>query len=78
MSDHAHHGVAALTIVTRQADGSVVSRRWLTCERCAEHLAEQLGPPCDEVLATADAREALQEAADATPGFIRTDRRGEL
>ncbi|MEV8636551.1 hypothetical protein AB0395_33380 [Streptosporangium sp. NPDC051023] len=77
MSDHVHHGVAALTIVTRQADGSVVSRRWLTCGHCAEALAEQLGPPRDEVLATAEAREVLRQMAEAMPGYIQTDLRME-
>ena len=76
MSGHVHHGIAALTIVTRQTDGTAVSRRWLTCEHCAEHLAAQLGPPRDEVLATAEAREALQEIAEAMPGYIQTDLRG--
>ncbi|MBB2914896.1 hypothetical protein FHS43_006208 [Streptosporangium becharense] len=77
MIGHIHHGVAALTIVTKQADSSVVSRRWLICEHCAESLAAHFGPPSDEVLATADARRALQEAADATPGYIHTDLRDE-
>ncbi|GAA3078027.1 hypothetical protein [Streptosporangium carneum] len=77
MSSHVHHGTASLTIAIRQADGSMVSRRWLTCEHCAEHLAAQLGPPFDEVLATADARQTLQEIAGTMPGYIQTDLRGE-
>ncbi|MEU1736489.1 hypothetical protein [Streptosporangium sp. NPDC020145] len=75
MSGHGHHGTASLTIAIRQADGSMVSRLWLTCEHCAEHLAAQLGPPFDEVLATADARQTLQQVAETMPGYVQTDLR---
>ncbi|MFF4416167.1 hypothetical protein ACFYY8_26895 [Streptosporangium sp. NPDC001559] len=71
MSGHVHHGTASLTIAIAQADGSIVSRRWLTCEHCAEHLAEQLGPPSDEVLITPDSVEGLRTHFDADPGAIR-------
>ncbi|MFD0885777.1 hypothetical protein ACFQ08_14600 [Streptosporangium algeriense] len=76
MSGHGHHGTAFLTIAIRQADGSIVSRRWLTCEHCAEHLAVQLGPPSDEVLATAYAQQTLQQVAETMPGYVQTDLRG--
>ncbi|MEV4093825.1 hypothetical protein [Streptosporangium saharense] len=71
MSGHVHHGVATLIIATRQADGSMVSRRWLICDHSAEYLAVQLGPPRDEVLATAEAASALNTAFTTTPGIVQ-------
>lgn len=76
MSGHTA-GVAALTIATRQADGTTISRRWLTCEHCAEGLAAQLGPPSDEVLITPDAAADIQAAFEAAPGVVRHGRSGQ-
>lgn len=55
MSDYEPAQTAAVSVITQQADGTVVLRRWNVCEHCAATLTEPLGEPDTEVLMPADA-----------------------
>lgn len=63
---------AYVTIGAIREDGTVVQRRWRICACCADRLAETLGAPMTEVLATADAVDAVATTMLTTPGIVMT------
>jgi hypothetical protein len=66
------HPATRLVIGAPGPDGSVHTRAWTICSHAAERLAEQLGPPSAETIATAEAARTYARALGATPGVIRT------
>ncbi|MGP4092989.1 hypothetical protein [Nonomuraea sp. KM90] len=69
-----HGSPAALSIVTRQPDGSIVLRRWYVCPCIADQLTAQLGEPAVEALADADAVSHIMSRSAGLEGLVITTR----
>lgn len=71
---HQHEDQVGISITTLRPDGSAHIRRWYVTPTRAQALADELGPPDREVLATAEAGDKLTDRVASLPGLVITSR----